>query len=191
MLTAREVYDTINRMNKIEGSLDAPLNSLGVAAQTWHETGGYRHTCGQNNTNLAGIKCSANWIDGRIPWSTRKCVTFKTQEFVGGKFSDFRLAFRWYDSLETYLKDHARLIDKFYPISKANADCVWGYVAGLQGKWATSPNYFKSVSLAIIKLSPELLGEDWHDKLKASFICAVQRDVLKPDMKAFLHSKVM
>lgn len=191
MLTAREVYDTINRMNKIEGSLSTPLNALGVACQTYHETGNFRHTCGKNNTNLAGIKCSSNWLNGTIPWSTRKCVSLKTQEFVGGKYSDFKLAFRWYDSLETYLKDHARLIALYYPVSRDNADCVWGYIAGLQGKWATSPAYFRSVSTAVLKLAPGLLGTDWQERLKASYIEACQRDVLKPEMRAFLHSRVM
>ena len=189
-LTAREVYDTIGRMNR-EGSLSTPLNALGVTAQTWHETGGYRHTCGKDNTNLAGIKCSSNWLNGSIPWSTRKCVTLRTQEFVGGKFSDYRLAFRWYDSLETYLKDHARLIALYYPVSRDNADCVWGYIAGLQGKWATSPAYFRSVSTAVLNLAPGLLGTDWKERLKASYIEACRRDVLKPEMKAFLHSRVM
>lgn len=190
MLSAREVYDTIVRMNR-EGNLSTPLSPLGVTAQTWHETGGYRHTCGKNNTNLAGIKCSKNWLDGSIPWSSRKCISLKTQEYTGKGFQDFNLAFRWYDSLEQYLKDHARLIDKFYPVSKANADCVWGYVAGLQGKWATSPAYFRSVSTAALKLAPGLLGTDWKERLKASYIEACRRDVLKPEMKAFLHSMVM
>ena len=190
MLTAREVYDTILEMNR-GGGLACPLSPLGVAAQTYHETANYRHTCGKDNINLAGIKCSSNWLNGSIPWSTRKCVSLKTQEFTGGAYKDFKLAFRWYDSLETYLKDHARLIDRFYPVSKANADCVWGYVAGLYGKWATSPAYFKSVSTAVLRLAPDLLGEDWHDKLKASFITACQRNVLKPDMKAYLHSRLM
>jgi len=191
MLTAREVYETINIMNKIEGSLSTPLNALGVTAQTWHETGGYRHTCGRNNVNLAGIKCSSNWLNGAIPWSTKRCVTLKTQEFVGGKFSDFKLAFRWYDSLETYLKDHARLIDLYYPVSKANADCVWGYVAGLQGKWATSPAYFQSLVKAVLRLAPELLESDWRERLKNAFVCAVQRNVLSPAQTALLHNSLM
>ena len=189
-LTAREVYDTIGRMNR-EGSLSTPLNALGVTAQTWHETGGYRHTCGKDNTNLAGIKCSSNWLNGSIPWSTRKCVSLKTQEFTGGAFKDFKLAFRWYDSLETYLKDHARLIALYYPVSRDNADCVWGYIAGLQGKWATSPNYFRSVSGAVLKMAPGLIGADWWERLKASYLEAVRRNVLTADMKAYLHSRVM
>jgi len=189
MLTAREVFETITG---IQGSLATPLNPLGVTAQTAHETGLYKHTAGQGNTNLGGIKCSSNWLDGRIPWSTRRCTEpIRTQEFVNGKFGDYKLRFRWYDSLETYLKDHARLIDLFYPVSKANADCVWGYVAGLQGKWATGPNYFNSVSTMVLRLAPELLGDDWHDRLKASYIEAVRRGVLSPHMKAILHGKVM
>ncbi len=191
MLSAREVYDTINRMNKIEGSLSAPLNALGVACQTFHETGNYRHTCGDDNTNLGGIKCSSNWLDGRIPWSTRRCVTLKTQEFYNGKFGDYKLGFRWYDSLETYLKDHARLIDRFYPVSKANADCVWGYVAGVDGKWATSPAYFSSLVKAVVRLAPTLLEDDWHERLKNAFICAVQRNVLTPAQTALLHNTLM
>jgi len=189
MLTTREVYDTINQMNK-EGALACALSSLGVTAQTWHETGGYRHTCGQDNTNLAGIKCSDNWLDGRIPWSTRRCITLKTQEFYNGKFGDYKLGFRWYDSLETYLKDHARLINLYYPVSRANADCVWGYVAGLYGKWATGPNYDRSVSKMVIQLAPELL-DDWQDRLRNAFKEAVRRNVLTPSMKAYLADVLM
>lgn len=190
MLTAKTVYETILEMNR-GGGLACPLSPLGVTAQTWHETGAYRHTCGKNNTNLAGIKCSSNWLNGSIPWSTRKCVSLKTQEFTGGAYKDFKLAFRWYDSLETYLKDHARLIDRFYPVSKANADCVWGYVAGLQGKWATSPAYFQSLVKAVLRLAPELLESDWRERLKNAFICAVQRNVLNPAQTALLHNSLM
>ena len=190
MLTAREVYETIIEMNR-EGALACALSPIGVTAQTAHETGMYRHTCGDGNTNLAGIKCSDNWLDGRIPWSTRRCVTLKTQEFVNGKYGDYRLAFRWYDSLETYLRDHARLIDLFYPTSKANADCVWGYVAGLYGKWATGPNYFNSVSKMVIRLAPTLLEDNWEERLKNAFIEAVRRNVLRPEQKAFLHNALM
>jgi hypothetical protein len=190
-LTALEVYETIGRMNK-SGGLSAPLSMLGVTAQTFHETGNYKHTCGKDNFNLAGVKCSANWLDGRIPWSTRRCTDpLKTQEFVSGKYGDYKLTFRWYDSLETYLKDHARLINLYYPVSKANADCVWGYVAGLQGKWATSPAYFQSLVKAVIRLAPELLEYDWHERLKNAFICAVQRNVLSPAQTALLHNSLM
>ena len=192
MLTARIVFDKITEMNGVQGALACPLNPIGVTAQTYHETGAYHHTCGKDNVNLAGVKCSANWLDGRIPWSTRRCTDpLKTQEFVSGKYGDYKLTFRWYDSLETYLKDHSRLINLYYPTSKANADCVWGYVAGLYGKWATSPAYFQSLVKAVIRLAPELLEDDWHERLRNAFICAVQRNVLTPAQTALLHNSLM
>ena len=190
MLTARIVYDTITEMNGTQGALACALSPIGVVAQTCHETGFYHHTCGQDNTNLGGIKCSANWLDGRIPWSTRRCVTLSTGEFYNGKMGTYKLGFRWYDSLETYLKDHARLINLFYPVSKANADCVWGYVAGLYGKWATGPNYDRSVSKMVIQLAPELL-DDWQDRLRNAFKEAVRRNILTPSMKAYLADVLM
>jgi flagellum-specific peptidoglycan hydrolase FlgJ len=188
-LTPAEVFEKILQMNR-EGGLMAPLNALGVTAQTCHETGWYKHTGGDGNFNLGGIKCSDNWLDGRIPWSTRQCRSLKTQEFVNGKFGDYRLAFRWHDRLETYLKDHARLIALFYPVSRDNADCAWGYVAGVHGKWATGPSYFQSVGQMVIRLAPELVGADWMAKLQNSFAEAERRGVLSPNQRSFLRSRL-
>lgn len=189
ILTAREVYDTIIRMNK-EGGLMTPLNALGVTAQTTHETGNYQHTCGEGNYNLGGIKCSRNWMDGRIPWSTKKCLSLKTQEFSGGQFADYKLGFRWYDSLETYLKDHARLISLFYPVSKANVGNPWGYIAGLQGKWATGPLYYQGLTKAVIMLAPHLWNMDWSLELKSYLVDAEEQGVLTRAMSEYIRGKL-
>jgi len=189
-LEVGEVFAAVNRMNR-EGGLWAPLNALGVAAQTCHETGWYRHTCGVGNFNLGGIKCSDNWRDGTIPWSTRQCRNLWTQEFIKDKAGDYKLWFRWYDSLDTYLLDHARLIKLFYPVALKNSDCVWGYIAGLHGKWATGPKYFESVSNMVFRVAGELLGEGWDGRLKNAYIEAVRRNVLTPSQKAFLSVRVM
>jgi hypothetical protein len=188
-LTAREVYETVLQMNR-DGSLMTPLNALGVTAQTAHETGNYYHTCGSENFNLGGIKCTRNWLDGRIPWSTRKCLCLKTQEYVGGKYADYKLAFRWYDSLETYLKDHARLISLFYSVSKANVGNPWGYIAGLQGKWATSPYYYQGLTRMTISIAPDLLGFDWRLALKASLYEAVKRGVVPRVMEEYVRERL-
>lgn len=189
MTTAQDVFEAIKMMNK-GGQLMTPLNALGVTAQTSHETGHYVHTCGKGNFNLGGIKCSQNWLDGRIPWSTRKCVNLQTQEYSGGQFSDYKLAFRFYDSLETYLKDHARLIHLFYPVSKANADNVWGYIAGLQGKWATSPYYYQGLTRMVVRLAPDLLGFNWRIALIASLHEAVLRKTIPLVMREYVEARL-
>ncbi len=188
-LTAHEVHETVLRMNQ-KGSLMTPLNALGVTAQTAHETGNYHHTCGAENFNLGGIKCSRNWLDGRIPWSTRKCIALNTQEFSGGKYDDYKLQFRFYDSLETYLKDHARLISLFYPVSKANVGNPWGYIAGLQGKWATSPSYYQGLTRMIITLAPQLWDIDWRLELKAYLIDAEEQGVLTSAMSDYIRERL-
>jgi len=189
MTTAQDVFEAIKMMNK-GGQLMTPLNALGVTAQTSHETGHYVHTCGHGNYNLGGIKCSKNWLDGRIPWSTRKCVNLQTQEYSGGQFADYKLSFRFYDSLETYLKDHARLIHLFYPVSKANVDNVWGYIAGLQGKWATSPYYYQGLTRMVVRLAPDLLGFNWRIALIASLHEAVLRKTIPLVMREYVEARL-
>lgn len=185
-LTAKIVFEAVNQGNK-DSTFMCPLNALGVTAQTYLETGNYEHTGGKDNVNLGGIKCSSNWLDGRIPWSTKKCLNLTTQEFTNEIMKDKTLWFRWYPTLTIYLKDHARLINLFYPKSKLNEDCVWGYISGLDGKWATDPDYFKKLTKLIMQLSPSLLGSNWKDMLVNSYYVAQDRGVLTPAQCIIIH----
>lgn len=186
-LNAFVVYNAIRKANR-SNILLCLLNALGVTAQTYLETGNYKSLCG--SINLGGIKCSNNWLNGTIPWSTKRCINLSTQEFYGGEYNDVKAGFRWYDSLKTYLQDHARLVYKFYPKSKRNPDCVWGYISGLYGKWATDPNYFVKLVDIIVQISPELLGDNWLTALYKSYTIAQDRRLLTPKQDFIIKQKL-
>ena len=56
-LTPKAIFDTVIRLR-------LGVNPLVLAAQTYHETGAYKHCCGKGNTNLAGIKSTRAWMSG-------------------------------------------------------------------------------------------------------------------------------
>lgn len=140
MLTVKDVFERANKY---------AVNSLGVAVQTYHETGNYRH---YRDFNLAGIKCTPSWVK-----KGRKCWTARTQEHNGKTYVDIIAGFRSYVSLDDFLEDYSSLIFRLYQKSWQNIDNVFGYFAGLHGKWATSPVYFKSLVRMLFQLAPILL----------------------------------
>ena len=140
MLTVYEVYE------KAKGY---PVNPLAVAVQTYHETGNYKH---YRDWNIAGIKCTRSWTK-----RGRKCWSAKTMEYYGDGYVQITAGFRSYTSLDDFFADYSDLITRLYPKCRDNPDNVFGYFAGLHGKWATSPVYFKSLVRLLFQLAPKLV----------------------------------
>jgi hypothetical protein len=82
------------------------------------------------------------------------------------------------------------LIHLFYPVSKANADNVWGYIAGLQGKWATSPYYYQGLTRMVVRLAPDLLGFNWRLALIASLHESVLRKTIPLVMREYVEGRL-
>ena len=201
LMTYIDIFNTVTENN-------LRLNALVLAAQTYHETGGYKHMCGKGNTNLAGIKSSKAWMNGEIPWSTKKDIELTTQEYVKetGKYITIKAKFRWYgDDVLLCLKDIERIIGtkSWFSDSLENVDCCWAYLSGLISKWSKSPNamllepgwatghvYFESVSKQIVKFAPTLLGENWKTRLTSAFALAIKRKALTNDQIVFLEELI-
>lgn len=188
-LTLERVYDTALKLNH---DYRLPLNAFVTACQTYHETGNYVHVCGTGNANLAGVKCSDNWRDRTIPWSTGQCIDLNTGEHENGKDVYGKRSFRWYgDRPDLCLRDMGDLIKRksWYQDAEDNIDCMWAYLAGLVGRWipgprvwepgwATSPVYFDSIARHLCDFAPRLLGAQGKAKLRTSYVLALTRGVL-------------
>ena len=100
-------------------------------AQWALESGWGKHTSG--DFNFFGVKS----LPGQ------PCKTVMTKEFIAGHWVNRECAFRSYASMEESFDDHARLLAKAPAYAKARAALpdVFGFVAGLQGTYATDPNY--------------------------------------------------
>lgn len=186
-LTPKKIFDSVLR-------LKLALNPLVLAAQTYHETGGYKHCCGRGNTNLAGVKSSEAWRKGTIPWSTKRDILLPTQEYDKSteKYITVQAAFRWYGSdYELCLRDIERIITtkKWFEDAARNNDCCWAYLSGLIARWTPGPNaklvepgwatghkYFESVAKLMVKFAPELLGEEWKHRLTIALALANSRN---------------
>ena len=148
-MTAEDLYRVVAAGN-IGSVWACTLNSLGTAVQCCHETGWFRSRPMMAHWNLAGIKCTKTWVN-----RGGKCFSAKTWEEEGGRRVDQMAGFRSYAGLEEFLRDYSRLIASYYPLSRDSHDCVWLYLAGLHGKWATDSKYFK----ALVSLVPRIADE--------------------------------
>ncbi|MDI9393760.1 MAG: D-Ala-D-Ala carboxypeptidase family metallohydrolase [Synergistota bacterium] len=174
MLTIQEVYTAAQKH---------PVNPLAVAVQTYHETGNYQH---YRDWNIGGIKCTGSWVR-----KGRKCWNGKTEEYYGEGYASVSAGFRSYDSLEDFFADYADLIARLYPKCRDNLDNVFAYFAGLHGKWATDPAYFKSLVRLLLQLAPDLVefwdpGAELEEALKRGTLEKWQEDeVRKYDLTPF------
>jgi len=191
-LTPKTIFDSVLR-------LKLQVNPLVLAAQTYHETGGYRHCCGAGNSNLAGIKSTKAWMSGEIPWSTRRQILLPTQEYdrVTAKYVTIQAVFRWYGSdFELCLKDIERIIvtKAWFADAARNSDCCWAYLAGLIARWTPGPNarilepgwatghrYFDAVAKLMTQFAPGLLGEKWRERLTIALALGESREALAED----------
>lgn len=201
-LSAKLIFDTI-----LEKRL--AINPLVVAAQTYHETGGYKHCCGRGNTNLAGVKSSQAWMRGDIPWSTKMEISLNTQEYRrnkdgSGKYVTVQAKFRWYgDDFLLCLRDIERIIitKEWFHDAYINNDCCWAYLSGLIAKWSPGPyskliepgwatghKYYESVARAMVKFAPRLLGPEWKVRLSEALDLASSRVILTKEQFLFVHN---
>jgi hypothetical protein len=157
-----------------------PVNPLGATAQCAHETGRFSHIPGGTSHNLAGIKATRSWIEAGGP-----SVDARTGEFSKGNAVTVTGAFRVYGSTAAFLADYSRIINAYYHTSARNRDCVWGYLAGLHGRWATDPGYYKGCARMAVELAPQLLGEGWAARLESSLRLAERRGSLAPWMLGY------
>lgn len=170
------------------------INALGLAAQCHHETGGFRSRPMNAHCNYAGISCTAGWIK-----QGGRCFTSSTWEHVDGEDVTLNKGFRSYPNSRAFLQDYSRLVAACYPLSAANDDCIWLYLAGLlHGKngrrWATDPYYFRSLVAAAISLAPVLVGDHWgvtwESALWTSYNAALRRGFPDPSMSAIILAKL-
>ncbi len=153
------------------------LNALGVTVQCCHETGWFRSRPMMRHWNLAGIKCTKSWVN-----SGGKCFSAKTWEEEGGQRVDQTAGFRSYAGLEEFLRDYSRLIASYYPLSRDSHDCVWLYLAGLYGKWATDSRYFRALGDLVPRIADE--GGGSRETLLRSADAAVLRGYPERWMRA-------
>lgn len=177
-VTPEALYNTVVALNRASGLHGGkPLNTLGTIVQCWHETGGFTSRIMTTFHNLAGISCTRSWVN-----RGGKCFSGKTWEHLEGRNQTLIKGFRAYPSLAAFLEDYSRLIAGYYPDCTDNADCVYGYLWGLQhGKggrhWATDPLYTDKLFALVQRLAPALLGERWHSILTDSANAAMRRGV--------------
>ena len=201
-LTPKTIFDSVLR-------LKLQVNPLVLAAQTWHETGGYRHCCGSGNSNLAGIKSTRAWMDGTIPWSTMREVRLPTQEYdrVTAKSVTIQAGFRWYgDDYELCLRDIERIVTTkpWFADAARNNDCCWAYLAWLIARWTPGPNarilepgwatghkYFDAVAKLMVQFAPELLGNGWRERLTIALALAESREALSEDQARVIKDLLM
>ncbi len=155
------------------------LSPWGIAVQSYLETGNYKHFL---DFNLTGIKCTGGWIKGSIPGSNQRCVQVVTWEERKGKHTTEVAGFRSYDNLHHWLYDHSRLIYRYYPVARDNHDTVFGYFAGLHGKWATDSKYFKK----LVDLSFQHLNIDFEKDLET----CTARDILQRWQVDYIRGKL-
>lgn len=198
-LTPKTIFDSVLR-------LKLQVNPLVLAAQTYHETGGYRHCCGAENSNLAGIKSTKAWMSGEIPWSTKCEIRLPTQEYdrTTGRYVTIHAAFRWYGTdYELCLKDIERIIvtKPWFADAARNNDCCWAYLAGLIARWTPGPNarilepgwatghrYFDAVAKLMAQFAPELLGNGWRERLTIALALAESRNAVTEDQTKVISS---
>jgi flagellum-specific peptidoglycan hydrolase FlgJ len=87
--------------------------------------------------------------------------------------------FRAYDDLAHFLDDYSSLIHRCYPVTVRNLDCVWlglaGFYKGKYGAWATDPKYFDKLCAMVVQYAPQVIGDDWQERLATSYQLARQR----------------
>jgi len=100
-------------------------------AQWALESGWGKHTSG--DFNFFGVKA----LPGQ------PCKVVMTKEFLKGQWVNQQCAFRSYASMDEAFDDHGRLLAtaKAYAKARAALPDVFGFVKGLQGTYATDPNY--------------------------------------------------
>ena len=177
VLSVKFIADVAGKLNK-SGELfnHVKVNPYAVAVQLWHETGGFKSKIMCENFNLGGIKCTGSWIKGTCPHSNQRCFSAKTNEFYDGTKETIVAGFRSYDSLMHFLYDYSRLIFRYYPVCRDNADSVFAYFAGLHGKWATDPNYFKSLVRLSVNFATQYYGDSWKEILRQDLAKACLRE---------------
>lgn len=191
-LTPAKIFDAVLR-------LKLAINPLILAAQTYHETGNYKHCCGKGNTNLAGIKSTKAWMDGTIPWSTKREILLPTQEYdkATGQYITIQAKFRWYgEDYELCLRDIERIITTkpWFADAAQNNDCCWAYLAGIIAKWSPGPNakllepgwatghkYFDSIVRVVMQIAPDILGAEWDTRLRSALCLATTRATLSKE----------
>ena len=163
------------------------IHSFGATVHTYLETGGYDHIIGNN---FAGIKCTKGWLDKTISISNGKCVNAATQEYISGKTRVIDGEFRAYDDINHFLLDYSRLIYFYYPVVKDSYDCLWGYFAGLHGKWATDPRYFYKLVDVAFSIAPQVLKGGYTGAFVKEYKIAIAKGVLTLNMQAYLEKRL-
>ena len=191
VLSVKFIADIAGKLNK-SGELfnHVKVNPYAVAVQLWHETGGFKSNLMCRNFNLGGIKCTGSWIKGTCPHSNQRCFSAKTNEFYDGTKETIVAGFRSYDTLMHFLYDYSRLIFRYYPVCRDNADSVFAYFAGLHGKWATDPNYFKSLVRLSVNFATQYYGDSWKEILRQDLAKACLRDVLEAWQMQYIKDRL-
>lgn len=162
------------------------LNPLAVTAQAVVETGWFSKLIAPHN--YAGIKWRADFAQfGAKP---QEAVS---GEFKGGRFVRQPSVFASFPSLDAFLRayDWKMTHQKNYAVARDNADCVWGFLAGLfRGGWATDPDYFAKLARVAAHLSGGLLGSEVMAaaRLRSALSLATSRNVLLPWMPEVIES---
>jgi len=162
------------------------LNPLAATAQAVVETGWFGKLIAPHN--YAGIKWRADFAQfGAKPQEAM------SGEFKGGRFVRQPSMFASFPSLDAFLRvyDWKMTHQENYTIARDNADCVWGFLAGLfRGGWATDPDYFAKLCRVSAQIAGGLLGSDSQalKRLGSAFRLASSRGVLLPWMPEVIES---
>ena len=184
----REIFLSVKEKN-LQGLFwkRVQLHPFGATVHTYLETGGYKHYIGNN---LAGIKCTKGWLKRSISISNGKCVSAKTKEYIDGSAKYIDGHFRAYDDIGHFFLDYSRLIYSYYPVAKANYDCLWGYFAGLHGKWATDPQYFFKLVDVAFSIAPKVYDVPYIHIFIDDLKKGVEREVLDNEMVAYVEKRL-
>lgn len=157
---------TYNEFLKEAEKFKSKINPFAVMCQTAHETGYYKSELAVKHNNFAGIKASTDWLKENKPY-----VDIASPEVINGQTTVKVSKFRKYKDVNEFLNDYVEFISRDrYADVRNNIENVFGYFAGLlKGGWATNPLYFNRLVEMAFKLAPDIFGETWYDKLKASF----------------------
>ena len=155
------------------------INRLGFTAQSALETGYWTSYLWTHANNGAGIKAHGDW-HGDI-------LVIESPEYIDGKNTIKTSTFRKYASIGLFIDDYEKKIRKGYPRSVKNADNIWGYFAGLEGKWATDPRYFGKLVINTSRIAPMVLGREWRARLKEAYELAIERTTLTSTNKVTIQ----
>lgn len=141
--------DTLEAVHKELSKHVGKDQAIWATGQACHESDWFRSQLAIKALNFWGIKATSSW--------SGKVYNSRTQEVINGNMHTINASFRAYSSITEGVVDYLRLVNRGYRDCLAQ-DRLSYFLAQLQGRWATDPNYAHALTDMIMQVHDYLEG---------------------------------